>query len=932
LTLLPLLGASVALLVAAAAVVMGEASAFRERTGTHLRTLADLTRPSVAEALEAGDVETATRLLGGLGAQPQLRAAAIYGRDGALFATYQTPDSGGVPPHPGTPGLVTEGQIVVLVSPVGTDRGEGPGTLRLEWAIGPWREVLLRYAGPIASLLGVSALMIVLTARRLKAHVQEPVSELDRTLASVATGRNFGLRVSRPPHDELGRLCDAVNGVLVELQRRDSMLARTSSSLQARSKALEEETARAQRLDQELRTVQSTLDRRVAARTADVEQRTRELEGSTQSLVKHTRVLESILDSMSDPVIVADDGGRLIITNAAARDLLKVSATETLTDDWAERHGFYRQDMVSPYAYHEFPLMEAIGGTAVEGATVFVLGDRRDPQGLWLSVDAMPLAGDDGVVHNGVAIFRNVTASKRVEDALRRAKEAAEAANRSKSQFLANMSHELRTPLNAIIGYSELLQEVARDTGQEDTIPDLEKINGAGRHLQTLIDDILDLSKIEAGKMELLLDTFDVSQMVQEVTTTLETVVEKNGNHIEVNCASEVGFMHADMTKVRQILFNFLSNAAKFTENGTVRLEASRVNVHGRDWVRFAVRDTGIGMTDAQMGKLFQEFTQVDASTTRKYGGTGLGLAISRRYCEMMGGTIDVDSTPGVGSTFRVELPAKVEPRTDLLRLVEPAPVRPALPAAGPGDLVLVIDDDALSRDVMVRLLTKEGFQVATAADGVQAVQLARQLRPAVITLDVIMPGMDGWAVLSALKGSRDLADIPVVMVTMTDDRHTGYALGAADYLTKPIDPARLADIMQRHVGPGGTVCVVDDDPSCRQITGRVLQKAGWNVVEAENGRVALERIEAQIPDLIMLDLMMPEMDGFAVIEALRRSNATRAIPVVVVTAKELSEDERQWLNGSVGRVLQKATHQREDLLAVVRQQVRRCVELKTVA
>jgi CheY-like chemotaxis protein len=390
--------------------------------------------------------------------------------------------------------------------------------------------------------------------------------------------------------------------------------------------------------------------------------------------------------------------------------------------------------------------------------------------------------------------------------------------------------------------------------------------------------------------------------------------------------------MHADMTKVRQVLFNFLSNAGKFTENGTVRLEVSRVNVEGRDRVRFAVHDSGIGMTGAQMSRLFQDFTQVDASTTRKYGGTGLGLAISRRYCEMMGGTIDVDSEPGRGSTFRFELPAKVESRSELVRPPEvrdPGPVDKPAPASD--SLILVIDDDPIARDVLTRLLTKEGFEVVTAASGAEGLQLARQVRPAAITLDVLMPEMDGWAVLSALKGSRDVPDIPVVMVTMTDDRHTGYVLGAADFLTKPLDPARLAAVVHRHVNTGATVIVVDDDPVARKLTGRLLRTAGWTVVEAANGRDALRRVSERQPDLMIMDLIMPEMSGFDLIDALRREGR-HSIPIVVVTAKDLTEEERQRLNGSVARVLQKAPDGGRELLAAVRRQVRTAVPLKTVA
>jgi CheY-like chemotaxis protein len=299
----------------------------------------------------------------------------------------------------------------------------------------------------------------------------------------------------------------------------------------------------------------------------------------------------------------------------------------------------------------------------------------------------------------------------------------------------------------------------------------------------------------------------------------------------------------------------------------------------------------------------------------------------------MMGGTIDVDSKPGVGSTFRFELPAKVEPRAETVRSADAAPAGAPPAAPPPGkSVVLVIDDDPIARDVMTRLLTKEGFEAVTAANGKEGLELARQLRPDVITLDVIMPDMDGWAVLSALKGSEDIADVPVVMVTMTDDRHMGYVLGASNYLTKPIDPARLAGVVNRHVSPGATVVIVDDDPLARQVTGRLLRKTGWKVIEAANGRIALQRIAEHTPDLIIVDLMMPEMDGFDLVDALRRDATTQATPIVVVTAKDITDTDRQRLNGSVNQVLQKSAHRREELLAAVRRQVRACVQLKTVA
>jgi GAF domain-containing protein/CheY-like chemotaxis protein/anti-sigma regulatory factor (Ser/Thr protein kinase) len=496
-----------------------------------------------------------------------------------------------------------------------------------------------------------------------------------------------------------------------------------------------------------------------------------------------------------------------------------------------------------------------------------------------------------------------------------------EVASRHKSEFLANMSHELRTPLNAIIGYSEMLEEDAAEVEEGRLVPDLQKINAAGKHLLELINAVLDLSKIEAGKMELYLEDFDVARLVQDIAAVIRPLAEKNGNRLAIECDAAAGAMRTDITKVRQALFNLLSNACKFTEKGTVSLAVRRETVEAEDWLRFSVSDTGIGMTAEQMTRLFQEFSQADAQTTRRFGGTGLGLALSRRLCRMMGGDVTVLSEPGRGSTFTIRLPASVpEAKRD-----EPAPAADVPAAAG---TVLVIDDEEAARDLMQRFLSREGFGVATASGGAEGLRLARELRPDAITLDVMMPGLDGWAVLAALKADPDLADIPVIMLTMVDDRNLGYALGASDYLTKPFDRERLAAVLRKY-RRDLPVLVVDDDLPLRQLMRRILEREGFTVTEAENGRVALERAREAAPGLVVLDLMMPEMDGFEFVAEFRRHEAWRAIPIIVVTAKDLSDDDRERLNGGVERILQKGAYTREALLREVRDLVAACVALQ---
>ena len=501
----------------------------------------------------------------------------------------------------------------------------------------------------------------------------------------------------------------------------------------------------------------------------------------------------------------------------------------------------------------------------------------------------------------------------------KQAREEAETANRTKSAFLSNMSHELRTPMNAIIGYSEMLIEEANDMGQDEFVPDLKKIHSAGKHLLGLINDVLDISKIEAGKMTLYIEEVAVSSLVTEVAATIQPLIEKNQNKLVIVCPAEIETFRADVTKVRQTLFNLLSNAAKFTHAGTITLTVASKQDEMQDWITFCVSDTGIGMTSDQLGKLFQAFVQADASTTRKYGGTGLGLAISRKFCQLMGGDITVISEAGKGTSFTAKIPVRVEDPD----MPVPSPEEPP-PIDGNRPLILAIDDDPAVLDILTRNLTREGYAVRTATNGEEGVALARTLQPRLITLDVMMPSMDGWSVLTALKADPTTFGIPVVMISIVEERQLGFALGAAEYLTKPIDRNRLMDILAKYAGSEvrQTALVVDDLPDNRTLLAALLEREGWNVLQADNGRTALQTVDHQQPSLILLDLMMPVMDGFEFLRELRQREDGRLIPVVVVTAKDLSTDEKNLLRTSVENVIQKSTISHEDLLADIRNKI----------
>ena len=557
----------------------------------------------------------------------------------------------------------------------------------------------------------------------------------------------------------------------------------------------------------------------------------------------------------------------------------------------------------------------AWGRAIADKAPIAIEHRLRRHDGAWryMAFTAAPVLEQDGGIREWVASDTDITdrkeaevalsaakeAAERAQEAAEQAQEVAEEANLAKSTFIANMSHELRTPLSAIIGYAEMMLEEVEDGAEAaELAADMRKIEGNARHLLGLINDVLDLSKVESGKMDLYAETFEVEPMLRDVASTVETLVGKKGNRLVLDLRSGLSTLHSDVTKIRQMLLNLLGNAAKFTEGGTITLAAERRATPKGEVLAVRVSDTGIGMSEEQRAKLFERFVQADSSTTRRFGGTGLGLSLTRAFAEMLGGTVSVESELHRGSSFEVTLP--------VLMAIDDAPdgmssvASDGIPGEGTErNLVLVIDDDENQRTLMTRFLHREGFQVRTAGDGRMGLQMARELMPHAILLDVMMPGIDGWSVLSALKADPALNDIPVVMVTFVEQRALAASLGATDYVLKPVRWDRFKAVMDRFRPPVGSVLIVEDDADTRDRLRTLLERDGWTVTEAENGQDGLLRLDEARPGVVLLDLTMPVMDGFTFLERMRARPDCTDIPVIVLTALDLTREDRRRLAGA---------------------------------
>jgi PAS domain S-box-containing protein len=692
----------------------------------------------------------------------------------------------------------------------------------------------------------------------------------------------------------------------------------------------------------------STTRERALAMASDM---TAALRTTNERLEYERYLLQALMDGVPDHIYFKDRQSRFLRNNRTHLQIFGLTdPTQALGktdfDFFAEEHARQAFNDEQEVIRTGLPFTKEEKETWPDGSVTWVLSTK------------LPLRDHNGQIVGTFGISRDITDRKRAEEAMRHAKEAAEEANRAKSQFLASMSHELRTPLNSIIGFANILLKNKAGTLSPAEINFLDRIQANGRHLLGLINQILDLSKIEAQKVEVQLAPVALDQLVRETLAQEEGLVRDKPVELLAELPPHIAPIQADADKLKQVIINLIGNALKFTERGQVTVRVLTDPADDRP-LRLDVCDTGIGIPNDKLGVIFEAFQQAQAGTARKYGGTGLGLTISQALCRLMGYRIEVASEVGRGSTFSIILHAPVaagilpavepgilpggeraalagavretgaEPgrqdaalygRQDARRYTGPPAAASGRPAATPpadlaGKIVLVIDDEADSRTLLTHMIEEAGCHVISADSGEMGLHMARKLRPHLVTTDLLMPGMDGWQVVRAIKTDPDLSATPVVVISVIAGEKRGRIFGAVEILQKPVEREELlASLKRAFLPPKPRVLVVDDEADARRLVSACLEEHAAEVRMAANGREALALLDSFTPDAVVLDLLMPEMDGLAFLNALRADARYQHLPVVVVTAKDLTARESDLLRQETIEVLKKAGAFEEDL------------------
>jgi PAS domain S-box-containing protein len=611
-------------------------------------------------------------------------------------------------------------------------------------------------------------------------------------------------------------------------------------------------------------------------------------------------LLQLILASVADGVVVADTTGKFLLFNSAAEQFIGIGAIEASPDQWSQQYGTFRPDRVTAFPSNELPLVRAICGESSDAVEVFIR-NANVPEGRLLSVTGRPLKGEDGSLKGGVVVLHDISERKRAEEFMLRAKEEAERTSKFKDQFLSTMSHELRTPLNAVLGFSDLLADERYGPLNDKQRRYIEHIHTGGKHLLTLISDILDLSKIEAGRMELAIGNLSVEGAFSEVLSVMQPLADKKSHALSAKADPGLA-VRADATRFKQVLMNLIGNAIKFTPEGG-RIEVAGWPDAGK--VRIDVKDNGPGIPDEEKTRIFEAFYRLRDSGMKSEG-TGLGLAITQRLVELHGGELSLNSQVGQGSCFCFSLPAAVSAREAPRRKTETSSR-----ALGP-QRILVIENDRATAQLIHSQLSSFGYQVTLCEEPQKAVELAAQLQPNAITLDIVMKPKNGWEILIQLKRDLRTAQIPLIVVSIVDQPSMGTLLGADEYLVKPVDKMTLLGAIERRVKthpkrkPGQSILVVEDDAPTREFIAEMLTTHGFAVTTAADGAQARAQVAAALPELVILDMMLPEVSGFELLGEWRASLRTAGLPVFVLTSKDLSHDEQNYLRTHAEMLLRK--------------------------
>ena len=865
LTLVSLITSTTVLLLACAALMVDEILTFRTDSARDLAVLADVLAQNTTAALAFQDEGEAKKTLMALQAESRLVAARLYDKAGRPFVDYTRAGApAAFPEQPGRDGHQFERDRLVLFRPVLLNN-KRIGTIYLHLDLEGLYGRLKLFSAVVGLVLVGAVLVAVAMSSRLHRPIFDPILALAQTARSIAERKDYSVRAQKQSHDETGLLTDAFNQMLTSIEERDRSL----------------------------------------------------------------RKLSRVVEQGADAVLITDPEGVIEYVNPAFEAMTGYPAGEAVG----------RKPNILKSGRHEPQLYQELWATILAGETYHgVLTNQKKNGELYYEQKSItPLKDPQGRILHFVSTGHDITQRIRAEEQLRALNEtleqrvaertaAAETANRAKSEFLANMSHELRTPLNSVIGFANILLKNKATTLRREDLLFLERIVANGKHLLGLINQILDLSKIEARKVELEYSTVSLSALIPDVLAQFEGQLRGRDVKLLADLPPAMAPIVTDEVKLKQVLINLVANALKFTEHGSVTV---RVMVDPKLGfpLRIAVVDTGIGIPRNRMAAVFEAFQQADASTTRKYGGTGLGLTISQALCLMMGYRIEVQSEVGQGSTFSVVLDARTGLAPSAADLPAPAEARP-VPARAPRTagrstslqdrLVLVIDDESDARMLLTNILEEFGCRVLAAGSGADGLRMAREFRPELITVDLLMPHMNGWDVLKAIKSDELLRDIPVVVVSIVAGENRGRILGAVEILQKPLVREDLLAVLQRTFLPEKKLLVVDDDEDARRIISAYLADHEFHIRTAVNGREALDLLATFAPDAILLDLLMPVVDGVTFLETLRAIPRFRHLPVIIITAKIMTAEEVQHLTAQVESVLKKSEDLEADLKQVL--------------